>query len=96
MKKNNKHYINISVILLSLAFIIFNEFGIIKLLGIHGEKQKIEQEIQKLIAEQDDLMHEIELLKTDEVYIKKIAREEFHMAAPGEKIYRVKRDRIIE
>ena len=96
MKKNKKQYINISIILLSLSFIAFNEFGIIKLLNIHGQKQKIEQEIQELIAQQNNLMHEIELLNTDETYIKKIAREEFHMARPGEKIYRVKRDRVIE
>ena len=37
-----------------------------------------------------------EWLKTDEKYIQKIAREKFMMVLPGEKVYRVKDEKIID
>ena len=46
--------------------------------------------------QENKLIDEIKLLETDEEYIEKIAREEFYMAAPGEIIYRVKRDKVLD
>ena len=91
-----KKYLNIYILIIALSFLTFNDLGLIKLISIYNERQIIEDEIQVLIAEQNSLNQQIQLLETDEEYIKKIAREEFYMAAPGEIIYRVKRDKVIE
>ena len=36
-----------------------------------------------------ELTAELDLLENDDEYIKKIARERFHMVNPGEKVFRV-------
>ena len=56
----------------------------------------MEDEIEILISEEKLLLNEINLLKTDPEYIKKIAREKFHMCPPGEKIFRVRSDKFIQ
>ena len=43
----------------------------------------------KLIIEEKRLTEELTRLKYDDDYIKKIARERFHMVKQGEKVFRV-------
>ena len=95
MSKGKKH-LNIVILIVALSFIAFNDLGLIKLISIYNERQIIENEIEILIAQEDALLDEINLLETDKEYIEKIAREEFYMASPGEIIYRVKRDKVLE
>jgi len=95
MSKSKKH-INIFILIIALSFITFNDLGIIKLISIYNERKIIEKEIAELIVQENKLIDEIKLLETDEEYIEKIAREEFYMAAPGEIIYRVKRDKVLD
>ena len=95
MSKSKKH-LNICIIIVALSFLTFNDLGIVKLITIYHDRKMIEDEIQTLIAEQNELLAEIKLLETNEEYIKKVAREEFYMANPGEIIYRVQRDKTIE
>ena len=95
MSKGKKH-LNIVILIVALSFIAFNDLGFIKLVSIYNERKMIENEIKLLVTQENDLMDEIKLLETDKEYIKKIAREEFYMAAPGEIIYRVKRDKVFE
>ena len=92
----NKKYLNILLLITALGFLTFNDLGIIDLISIYNDRQVIENEIADLIAEENSLINEIQLLETDKEYIQKIAREEFYMAAPGEIIYRVKRDKVLE
>ena len=92
----NKKYLNILLLITALGFLTFNDLGIIDLIAIYNDRQVIENEIADLIAEENSLINEIQLLETDKEYIQKIAREEFYMAAPGEIIYRVKRDKVLE
>ena len=92
----NKKYLNILLLITALGFLTFNDLGIIDLISIYNDRQVIENEIADLIAEENSLINDIKLLETDKESIQKIAREEFYMAAPGEIIYRVKRDKVLE
>ena len=92
----NKKYLNIFLFATALAFLTFNDLGLIKLIAISNEKQAIQNEINNLIAEEKVLMSEINLLQSNPEYIKKIAREKFHMAPPGEKIFRVRSEKFLE
>ena len=95
MSKNKKH-LHILVLVVSLSFLMFNELGIIKLISIYNQRLIVENEIQELIAEEIKLINEINLLQTDPEYIKEVAREKFHMCSPGEKIFRIKTEKILE
>ena len=93
--KKNKHFIYsrniifpIILILGGIAF-IFNDMGIMKWYHLKQELNKIQITIDQLISKEKVLNEELWQLKNDDQYIKKIARERFHMVRPGEKVFRV-------
>ena len=63
--------------------------GIITWHHMRQNRQNIQEEIERLIIEEKRLTEELTRLKYDDDYIKKIARERFHMVKPGEKVFRV-------
>jgi len=63
--------------------------GIIKWYQLREERAHIQVEIDRLIQKEKDLTEEFYRLENDDEYIKKIARERYHMVKPGEKVFRV-------
>ena len=63
--------------------------GIVKWYQLRKERNRIQAEIDQFIQNEVILTDELDRLKNDEEYIKKIAREKFQMVKPGEKVFRV-------
>ena len=63
--------------------------GIVKWYQLRKERNRIKAEIDQFIQNEAILTDELDRLKNDEEYIKKIAREKFYMVNPGEKVFRV-------
>ena len=63
--------------------------GIVKWYQLRQERRIVQAEIQEMILEEKDLTAELDRLNNDDEYIKKIARERFHMVKSGEKVFRV-------
>ena len=63
--------------------------GIVRWYKLREERNQIQAEIDKFIKEETELTSELDRLTNDKEYIKKIAREKFHMVNPGEKVFRV-------
>ena len=63
--------------------------GIIKWYQLYKKRNQTQGEINQLIEKETELSSELDRLINDKEYIKKIAREKFHMVKPGEKIFRV-------
>ena len=63
--------------------------GIVKWYQLRKERIRIQAETDQFIQDETILTDELDRLKNDEEYIKKIAREKFHMVKPGEKVFRV-------
>tara|TARA_B100000945_G_C20426762_1_gene620983 strand:- start:4502 stop:4825 length:324 start_codon:yes stop_codon:yes gene_type:complete len=76
--------------------IIFNDLGLIRWYQLKSERIKIQNAIDLQISEQLRLKDELDQLKNDSEYIKKIAKERFQMVKPGEKIFRVRDKRTIK
>ena len=70
-------------------FLVSNDLGIIRWYQLHRESNQVKAEIDQLIQEEAELTNELDRLTNDKEYIKKIAREKFHMVKPGEKVFRV-------
>ena len=70
-------------------FLVSNDMGIFRWYQLHRERNQVKAEIDQLIQEESDLTNELDRLTNDNEYIKKIAREKFHMVKPGEKVFRV-------
>ena len=70
-------------------FLLSNDMGIIRWYKLHNERNLIQTEIDRLIEQESELTNELDRLMNDKEYIKKIAKEKFHMVKPGEKVFRV-------
>ena len=77
------------ILILGGLFLISNDMGIVKWYQLRKERNRIQVEIDQFIQNEAILTDELDRLKNDEEYIKKIAREKFHMVKPGEKVFRV-------
>ena len=77
------------ILILGGLFLISNDMGIVKWYQLRKERNRIQSEIDQFIKDEAVLTKELDRLKNDEDYMKKIAREKFHMVKPGEKVFRV-------
>ena len=63
--------------------------GIVRWYQLRKERNRIQTEIDQFIKDEAVLTDELDRLKNDDNYIKKIAREKFHLVKPGEKVFHV-------
>jgi cell division protein FtsB len=56
--------------------------------ALYGENKKIKSKIEGFTGTNEELEKRIEILKKDQLYIEKIARDELGMIKQGEKVYR--------
>ena len=85
----NKNIIFPIILIIGILTLLINDMGIITWYKLKNEKKYLKKEIDQLITKEKILTKEIDLLKNNNDYIIKIAKERFHMANPGEKIFRV-------
>ena len=85
----NRNMIFPAILVLGVVLLIFNDMGIVTWYHMRQERQHIQAEIDRLILEEKSLTEELNRLNYDDDYVKKIARERFHMVKPGEKVFRV-------
>jgi cell division protein FtsB len=76
-------------ILISIAFLLLNNNGMIKLFKAKQENNALIEQKEELEAEEKALQEQKEKLQNDKKYIEKTAREQYNMVAPGEKVYKV-------
>jgi len=81
-------WVVVAVVALVLSFLFTGNNSIINLYSSHLDIKKKEREIQKKHGEIDSLATEIKKLKTDTLYMERIAREKLGMAGKNEKVYK--------
>lgn len=77
------------IILLAVAFLVFNQNGLIRFFEVRNELKKLEVDIQSAQLKLDSLEKEIDSLKTSKDKIEKVSREKFHMMKKNEKSFLV-------
>ena len=85
----NRNIIFPIILVFGGMLLLFSDMGIIKWYQLRQERHNIQAEIERLILEEKEFTAELDRLENDDEYIKKIARERFHMVKPGEKVFRV-------
>ncbi len=91
MKSKTFKRILVGVFLIIVVYFLFGgEYNIYNLWKIRQKEKDLRAEIRRSVQEREQLTTEIQMLKNDSTYIEKIAREEFKMGKPDEKIYIVK------
>ena len=85
----NRNMIFPTILIMGTMLLFFNDMGIVKWYQLRNERHQIQVEIDRLLIEEKNLIKKLDRLENDDEYIKKIARERFHMVKPGEKVFRV-------
>ena len=78
------------LLLVSIALIVHNIFGQNGYLASRRQRQELktlQQQILQLRQDNEQLDKENRALKSDPAAIERLAREQMHLAKPGEKIY---------
>lgn len=85
-----KFVIFIIILLIGLAYLIFNEYGVIKFVKLQNELNKVNEQIENIEKENTALKNEIDSLqKKIPAKIEKTAREKYNMIRPGEKVIEI-------
>lgn len=71
---------------LALGIGAYGSSGLLRVWRMKQEVETIEREITTLRGETQELARRVERLRTDPATIEKIAREEFGLVRPGEKV----------
>ena len=70
-----------------LVTFVFGEMGLVKYYRMKAQYQALTQEMAVLKQDNIRLMREVRALKTDPVYIEKLARDKLGLARSGEVVY---------
>jgi cell division protein FtsB len=80
----------LALLLVCVALVVHEIYGEHGYLAVRREKREYEslqKEIRRLQEENQQLERRIEALKSDPKAIERVARDQMHMARPGERIY---------
>ncbi len=72
--------------MLALALVAYASSGLVRVWEMKREVEALEHEIITLRGETEDLARSVDRLRSDPEAIEKIAREEFGLVRPGEKV----------
>jgi cell division protein FtsB len=98
LTKNEKViiYISIALAFFLIYLIVFSNNGILDYLALKKKQAAIAQKIEHVTAENQVLKNEISSLKTDQEYIKHVAKQEHEMAEHDELIFKVPPQSTVE
>jgi cell division protein FtsB len=77
------------VILIGISFLLLNRHGMIRLFRAEQEYKTLIEQKESLESQKKEILEEKEKLQKDKKHIEKIAREQYNMVLPGEKVYKV-------
>ncbi len=93
MKLENKKiifYVFISIVVIGILYILFNEQGAFKYYSLKSEVDSMKVEFEKIKSENDRLKSEIDSLqKKIPAKIEQVAREKYNMKREGETVIEV-------
>jgi cell division protein FtsB len=76
-----------------LAFVTFNNKGILQHIHLQQEKREMQEKIANAQKEQLRLQQVSKALDKDPKMIEKVAREQYGLVREGETVYKVKKDK---
>jgi cell division protein FtsB len=91
---HNRNVLAALIVGIPLAgYLLFGSRGIVQRVRLEHEKTELQQKIREAEAEGKRLQEESKALEGDVKTIEKVARERYDMVRPGEKVYRISRNR---
>jgi cell division protein FtsB len=93
MAKNKRKivaYIFVAILVVGILYILFNERGVIKYVGLKSRVDSIQVELENVKLENERLKNEIDSLKKKiPAKMEQVAREKYNMKREGETLIEV-------
>ena len=93
MAKNKRKivaYIFVAILVVGILYILFNERGVIKYVGLKSRVDSIQVELENVKLENERLKNEIDSLKRKiPAKMEQVAREKYNMKREGETLIEV-------
>ena len=70
--------------------VVAGDGGLLELREVRGELADLEARVAQLAAENDSLSRVLWRLENDPTYLEEVAREDYGMIKPGERLYRLR------
>jgi cell division protein FtsB len=93
IEKNKIKILWVAALLFFLSLVLFSNYGIIKRFALEGRKSELYKELGENKRTIDSLRQRIHALESDSTEIERIAREEYGMIKPGEKVYIIRKNK---
>ncbi len=94
LARYSRRRLKVALIVVALswsAYLLLNdEQGLLQVRQRQHELQSLEAQVTQLKAANDSLQQVLWLLENDLDYVEKVAREQYGMVKPGERVYRVR------
>ena len=87
--EHRKSIIPVLIAVIVLIFVLFSDRGVIKRISLISQRNELQDKIQEELKVHDSLVRSIDKLQFDTIEIERIARENYGMIKPGEKIYSI-------
>jgi len=87
--RRRKSFLYLAVIFLILFYAVFGKKGILQRVELELENRNLQEKLRNEKEKTLTYQKEIELLKTSDNKIEKVAREKYGMTKEGEEIYKV-------
>ena len=76
------------MVLVAVLWLLFAPgYGLVSLLGQRSELKRLQDETEALAVENKNLAEEVERLKDDPKYLEDIARKDYGLLKPNERVY---------
>jgi cell division protein FtsB len=83
-------YVFIAIVIIGLLYILFNERGVIKYMGLKSHVDSMQVELEKVKLENERLKNEVDSLqKKIPAKMEQVAREKYNMKREGETLIEV-------
>jgi len=89
IKKFSVRIILIILVIGVVAFLVFNQNGLIKYLNLRSEIEHLDSKIKSSEEKIKKLNKEIESLNTSRDKIERVAREKYHMMKSNERVLKI-------
>lgn len=92
LKLNKKFFLRLILVFIvigTLAFLVFNQNGLLKFINLKKEINHLDMQIKNAEEKIKSLELEIDSLNTSKEKIERVAREKFHMMKSNERVLKI-------
>lgn len=92
-----RHFIvGFVLFLVLIGLTIFSDYGLVNRIKLQNRRANLVEELKTYAKISDSLQNDMKMLSFDSLTIEQVAREKYGLVKPGERVYFIEEDTLIE